>query len=259
MSALLEIQQSFQDYLLSDGADFLEAIKDSPKESRDVLAGAYYNGYRLRLIEVLENDFPQLHAFMGDTAFAGLAEEYIVAHPSDNPNARWFARHMAAHLASNAPYDEMPILREVASFEWALGLVFDAADGPTLEATDLASVAPEDWPGLCFHVTQAHRRLDLHCNATEVWTALDAGAAPPPPCSLPEPAAWLIWRHDLTATFRALEADEAWAFDAMARGQTFADICEGLSRWHAGEQAAARAAGLLGQWLQMGVIAGITV
>jgi hypothetical protein len=46
-----------------------------------------------------------------------------------------------------------------------------------------------------------------------------------------------------------MERDEAWAFEAAAGGASFADLCGGLGRVKAGDQAATRAAGLLRVWI----------
>ena len=47
-----------------------------------------------------------------------------------------------------------------------------------------------------------------------------------------------------------LPADEAWAFDAMRRGEDFAAICEGLCGFVEPDRAAFRAAGLVKTWIE---------
>ena len=42
----------------------------------------YANAYFARLIECLGESFPVLQRALGDEAFAGLAADYLVAHPS---------------------------------------------------------------------------------------------------------------------------------------------------------------------------------
>ena len=82
MSSLKELQESFQRGVLAGDDSFLNEIKGSAKESRDVLFGVYRNAYVLRLVEVLTEDYEQLHAYLGDAGFAKLAHAYIAAHLS---------------------------------------------------------------------------------------------------------------------------------------------------------------------------------
>jgi Putative DNA-binding domain len=81
MTSLKALQESFQRGVLAGDDTILGEIKGSAKESRDVLFGVYRNAYVLRLIEVLTEDYEQLHAYLGDVAFAKLTRAYIDAHP----------------------------------------------------------------------------------------------------------------------------------------------------------------------------------
>ena len=69
-------------------------MNDSAKEQRKVLFGVYRNAYVARLAEILADDYEQLHAYLGDQAFAKLVKAYIDANPSDQRSARWFGRHL---------------------------------------------------------------------------------------------------------------------------------------------------------------------
>jgi len=53
--------------------------------------------------------------------------------------------------------------------------------------------------------------------------------------------------------------DEAWALDALQRGETFAAICDGLTEWIDAQNVAVHAAGLLKQWLTDSLISEIRV
>lgn len=84
-----------------------------------------------------------------------------------------------------------------------------------------------------------------------------AGQEPPALEQSDYPVAWLVWRQDLLTYFRSLNVDEAWALDALRRGETFAAICEGLTEWIDAQNVAVHAAGLLKQWLIDGLISEI--
>ena len=72
MTSLKQLQDSFQKALLVGDKTILSQIPDTPLESHDVLLGVYQYAYKARLVEFLENDYPQLHAYLGDEQFAEL-------------------------------------------------------------------------------------------------------------------------------------------------------------------------------------------
>ncbi|HEV2322083.1 MAG TPA: DNA-binding domain-containing protein, partial [Gammaproteobacteria bacterium] len=228
----------------------------------DALAGAeervrvYVEAYRLRLLEVLEDNYTGLHALVGDEEFDRLGRAYIDAHPSAHPSVRWFSRHLEGFLRETAPYSDHSYLAEMAAFEWAQGLVFDAADEPVARLEDLAAVTPDAWAGLRFSLHPATRLLALHWNVPQSWQALEAGEAPE--LQPHETAAsWLLWRAQLMSHWRSLGEDEAWALDALREGRNFGELCEGLCRWHAPEAVALQAASFLKLWLTDGLISAV--
>lgn len=254
MSDLTKLQADFQAYLLGDGqlGPFHAHIVDDPKVGAVRRLGIYHDAYRLRLIEVLASGYPKLHMLLGDERFDQEARAYIDAHPSSFRNVRWYGDAMRAHLAKTLP--QHPIAAELAGFEWALSLAFDAPDTPVLQVQDLAAIAPEDWGGLCFKLQPALQMLRLDWNTVAVWKALDAEQAPPAPERNPASEAWLIWRRDLNAHFRSLDTMEEAALRQALDGMCFADICAGLSDELPQQESAMQAANYLAAWLQEGML-----
>lgn len=211
----------------------------------------YADGYRLRLIEALETDYAAVKAAAGHKRFEQLARGFIAIHPSRHPNLRWYGAGFAAFLREALP--RRPVLAELAEFEWAIGLAFDAADAPVVTIEDLARVSPELWPMLSFTLHPAVQRLTLQTNAPALWAAVDQGR------TLRARRAgtartWAVWRRELMPRYRMLPADEAWALAAVARGRNFAQLCAGLCRWVPEEQAPMRAASLLKTWVVEGMV-----
>jgi hypothetical protein len=209
MTSLKALQDSFQRGLLAGDDTILDEIKDSTKEDRNVLFGVYRNAYVLRLIEVLADDYEQLHAYVGDKPFAKLARAYIHAHPSDRRSARDFGRHMPQFLRQAEAYTKHPELAEIAALEKALGDAFDGPDAEPLRLEQLASVAPQDWSRLVLQPHPTAIRLTFTTNAADLWSALHAETAPPKPRRLVEPEAILVWRQAFMARFRPLPPEEA--------------------------------------------------
>jgi hypothetical protein len=258
--SLDDLQRAFQDYLLvSDATAFANAVRDTKKADRITLLDVYRDGYALRLIEVLTNDYPGVVAMCGPADFDHLSRAYIAAHPSHYPSVRWFGKHLADFAAGTAPYSRAPAVAEMARFEWALGDAFDAPDLAPIAADALIALAPEAWETLSFQPLPSLRLLTLAHDVAQAWQRRDE--VPSGDLEVErtaEPVTWVIWRPQLTSHFRSLEPDEAAMLGALTEGRPFPELCESLVA-HVGEESApARAAGLLRGWVEAGMIASFT-
>ena len=212
----------------------------------------YATAYRLRLLEALETDYPGLRAWLGADAFRDMGLAYLDRHPSRHPSIRWFGAHLPRFLSETAPYTNKPLLADLARFEWSQSEVFDDRDSPVTDGAELATLPPEQWPGLTFHLIPARRRLRLRADIPALWQALTGEAEAPP--ATPAATGWLLWRANLQIRWRSLGDDEAWALEAAAHRSPFSELCEGLCRWHPPEQAPAAAVGFLKRWLEDGLV-----
>lgn len=253
MSGLAALQGAFQGDLLGAETGVLDRLRSTSKADAAALLQVYRDAYLLRLIEALADDHPALAKLLGEDAFAALTRAYAAAHPSRHPSIRWFGAKLPGFLGQTPPWAERPWLAELAAFERSLRDAFDAADAAPIGLEAMAAVAPEAWPGLRFRFLPSLRRLDLAWSVARTWKE-DAA-----PERLDAPVAWAFWRPELVTEYRSLDPDEAWAIDAAGSGQTFAELCEGLLRWHAPDQAPARAAGLLRAWLDQRMLAAVLV
>lgn len=261
-ATLRKLQRDVQHHVLVSNGQSLQQVTrhvvSTAKVSADQRLSIYAKGYRLRLIEALGTEFETLKAVAGDAAFDRLCRSFITAHPSRNPNLRWYGDQLAAHLATTPPFSRRPVLAEIARFEWAIGLCFDAADDPVLGFEALAAMPGPSWPGLRFSLHASVQTLDLAWNAPDLFQQRDSGVALKAKRSR-RSHPWCIWRRDLTPRFRRLPEDEAWALAAVARGVPFACICEGLARWVGDDTAALRAATLLRTWVNEQMVSAVQV
>ncbi|BAO45279.1 HvfC/BufC N-terminal domain-containing protein [Thiolapillus brandeum] len=220
--------------------------KADAQERMDLYAGAY----RARLVDSLGEDFPGLWSMLGDDQFYRLCLEYIRRHPSVWTSIRWFGSHMVEFLKTNPPYMDFPQVAEMAAFEWAQGLVFDAEHSPSLSLDELVARTPDQWPDMHFGFSPAMQRLDMEWNIPLLWAALDREDPELPELEQqPCPVGWVLWRQDLVPGWRRLDVDEAWALDRAREGVSFAQICEGLLEWVDETHAPLRAAGFLKTWV----------
>lgn len=254
MSSLQRTQTAFQNYLLQGNSPIVADVVGDERVDAHGRLGIYADAYRLRLIEALEGDFVALKAYVGPERFEEIARVYIEAHPSEHFSLRYYGRHMARFLTGTAPYKNEPLLAELATFDWALTDSFDAADSPVATISDMAQIAPNNWPQLVFVPHASVQRLNLEWNAPLIWKAADKEEPLPLPEKAPYSVGWVMWRQELQIYFRSLSVDEAFALDALVRGESFGAICEGLTEWIDAQNIAVHAAGLLKQWLSDGLI-----
>ncbi len=254
------LQQDMTGYLLgrADAASLQSAVKAAPGADAAARLDVYGHAYRERLRETLAQDYPVLLRLLGPAAFADLAYAYIAATPSRAPSIRWYGDGLAAFIAQQSGLP--PAAQDMAAFEWALGLAFDAADAAPLEVADLAAIPPQDWAGLRFLLHPALQMIGLRHAVPDWWLAVqdlaEAAALPAPPAESGEQA-WAVWRGSDGVRFRLLEADEADLLGAVGDQADFGSLCGLLAMGHGEMRAAPRAAGLLRNWVEDGWITGL--
>ena len=255
MTGLANLQALFQDHVISRTAEAVPAFVGNETASAEARLGVYYDAYRLRLIECLSVDFRGLCALMSAEAFESICLRYLEAHPSQNPNVRWFGRYLAEFLAADSACAGQPYLAEMARFEWARGLAFDAPNARVRTPDELAQTPAEDWPSLCLTFHPALQRSVFAWNIGPIWRAVSAEESIPGPEKLDKPEQWAVWRQGQTVYWRSLDDAEACAMDAFRNGRNFADVCAGLCAWIAEENVPVQMAGMLRQWVAEGLVA----
>lgn len=255
MTQLTKLQADFQAYLFDEvkGAAFKRQIFDDEKVGAKKRLGIYYDAYRLRIIEALVSAYPNLKALLGDDLFESIARSYIDKYPSTYRNMRWVGDKMQLHLQQTLL--QKPIAAEMAAFEWALGLAFDAEDLPVLTLQDLASIPPENWADLSFRLHPSVQLLDLKWNVLSAWKALNVGEVPPKLAKTNE--ACLVWRQNMGSYYRSLADAEYQALQLTAAGANFGELCEFLQKGATEEQATMQAAQYLSGWLNDNLITSI--
>jgi hypothetical protein len=257
MKELARLQRSFQRHVLRPGRAMAREVLETSRAGAARRLSVYADAYRLRLAEALGKDYPALRRLLGEPRFRALLLDFMAAQPSRFANLRWYGGSLARFLGSAPRWRGRPLLAELAEFEWALGLAFDAADAAVLDAGSVARVPAQDWPAMRLRLHPSVRLLGLRSNAPRLWRHLTGGMRTTRPRLRREPATWLIWRKVHTPFFRAVAADEAWALRTIGRGADFAALCAGLRRFAGRQQAAARAVQLLRNWLAEGLLCGL--
>jgi hypothetical protein len=254
---LTRLQTDFQAYLVDSqkAADFKNQMIDDAKVGVEKRLSIYADAYRIRIAEALATAYPKLKMLLGDDFFKKTAYEYIAKHPSTHQNMRWVGGEMASLLVLTLP--QHPVAAQLAQFEWALGLTFDAEDAPIASLHDLAKIAPENWPNLRFILHPSVQILPLKWNVVQIWNALDVENTPPNPANIDEPC--LVWRQGgdlagLNTHFRSIDHAECEALNSLLVGANFGDLCANLQSNLSEEEAIMHAAQYLAGWLNDGLI-----
>jgi len=249
------LQHAFQAYVLRREGPIAERVEPGQLADAQRRLAIYHDAYRSRLVEALGTDFEALIAAMGEDEFHSAVRAYVEATPSTFRNVRWYGGKLAAFLRETQPWGRTPWLADLAEFEWALTLAFDAADAPHVRFEDLAALPGDAWGRLGLRLHPSAHMVELRANAPVIRKAVDAGTPLPAPELAATAVTWLIWRKDLSPHFRSLSEPEAWALRAAREGQSFPEICAGLCEWIVPEEAAGAAAGWLRTWVDDQVIA----
>jgi hypothetical protein len=256
--SLADLQDGLQRRVLNADRAIEEHVVGSSPQDVAVRLAIYSDAYATRLREALASNYPALAKLLGASDFAALAAEYMAARVSRRPSIRYYGDEFAGFLVTAARYREVPLLAELAGWEWAMTEVFDAADAVALGADTLALVPAADWSDLCFDLHPALRLLELCWNVPPLWKALTSDQPRPAHELAARPQAWLQWRDGLQVVFRSVAADEACALRTLMSGGSFGELCGSLGDLVGEAQAPVRAAACLRGWLDAGLITGIS-
>jgi hypothetical protein len=256
---LAGLQREFQDYVLRRNPAVLEHVLGTGSADAATRMNVYADGYWLRLLEALETDYPGLRAIAGDEDFEALGRAFIEANPSTFRNLRWYGEPLGRFLETSPAWADRPELADMARFEWAMAMSFDALDAACLSREALTGVSAENWPRLSFIVHPAVQRVELTTNVTRAWSAQARSEELPQLRRETSRATWLLTRRRLQVRFRAMTPEEASAFSRLAARVSFGQWCGELGDVVGEDRAAERAVEFLNQWLADGALAGFAL
>jgi hypothetical protein len=254
MPRLDQVQDDFQRFMLRGDAAIEHHVLGTERVPVSTRLGIYSGGYGARLTEALQTNYPVLAQLLGESDFETLAAAYIRSHESSFASIRYYGNALETFLSQDPVYAAVPLLAELAGWEWAMTETFDAADAQVLEVEAIGGVPPEQWADLRFDWHPSIRRLQLTWNVPEIWNALTREMERPEPTVAAEPGQWLMWRRELTTYFRSMGPSEAAAFDAARSGSSFGELCDLVCTLLGEADAPAQAAGFLRDWVQSGLI-----
>ena len=255
LGQLQELQLAFRNHVLAQDSTIATHIISTADVDAATRLDVYAAGYRLRLVEVLEHDFPGVRALLSAPQFDVLARGYIETHPSAHYSLRWYGQYFATHIATLPIHETRPELAEMARFEWCWGECFDAADATPIDMEALAALPPNAWLDLTLDFLPGIRNTNVKFNTVEMWQAAKQESTLQTTQRLSAATEVLLWRHALNVRWRSLERDETAAINAARDGADFPQLCDTLiAAGIAEDDVPLRAATLIKRWLHEGLI-----
>jgi hypothetical protein len=240
-------------YLTDDELTIAQQVAEHGGISRDARLHIYKNAYQMRLKETIDNDHELLGMYLGDDLFDQMVSGYVKTYPSNNTSLRNFADLLPEFLAKYPPFNNYPLISELARFERLLMVAFDAADAERFTREVLLTIPHEQWPDLVFRFHPSVQISHFSFNTVETWQALKQESAPEPAKKMP--STWLLWRnHQRLTEFRSLTKEEFLLIELMLKGNDFANLCDYLVTQHQGEDISPLALEYLLRWVDDGIL-----
>ncbi len=259
MNRLADLQHAVQRAVLGKSGVAESLVAKPPTGTQAGRLAVYKNAYSLRLTEFIAHDYEKLRTYLGDVRFNEMASRYILAHPSDQPNARWFSRHLPDFLTSSPHYRRQPEIAELARLERAINESFDGPDHPIVTMAELAAVPPEHFASASFKIAPTVHRFAVTTNVSSLWASLKCEEPPPRPEDTAMPTEIMVWRQGLGSRFRILGAEEAMAIDSAREGLPFSIVCEMIAAFDDPENAGLRAASYLRGWIEAEIVSAVVI
>jgi hypothetical protein len=212
----------------------------------------YADAYFYRLLDCLKEDFPATAAVTGGPTFEDLVRAYLSRNPPTEPSIFYAGSHLADFLGDHPVGERWPFLAELARLERTLIEVFHGVDAPALSASEVAVIAPADWPSLRLRVHPALRILNCNWRVNDVLRAVESGTEWAEPAQ--EPVTLLVWRQASQVYYRELAPAERAALEAVSNWTEFAAVCQAFAARFEGADAAAAIKEMLTRWVADGLL-----
>lgn len=138
MSWLKKLQEKMFNDLIGQNynADYLE---NAPRMQ------VYTQGYYIRVLSVLGNDFELIQWILGKEKFESLVNDFITIHPSQEYNINNLGKSFSQYIIRHVITQEHPFLPELADYEWSLGYSQMLEKKQPADFSQLQSVSMEKW------------------------------------------------------------------------------------------------------------------
>ena len=226
-------------------AEAAEFIKPNDRLNSFERLEIYNRQYWFRLLDCLYDDYPGLHAVLGERKFLKLATAYLARYPSDSFALRDLGARLEQFLREEpqwtTPREELAL--DTARFEWAQIVAFDSLSKPPITTDEILDTPPDK---LRLELQPYVSLLSLHYAVDDFLIALKKratdglrGEASNAVESAPKASArrkrirlparadihLAVHRHDNRLYFKRLEPEAFAILSALNRGVTVENAC----------------------------------
>ena len=250
MTALKELQQQFQSFLLAGDSSIISELAPLPNQSVKNRLDIYRNGYFVRLHNNLADDFPGLKAELGEQKFKELISAYLQNYPSNHYSITHIGEKLAAFIQEK--YAE-PFWTELALFEYEMIVASLAENKPWLDLAWLANIPPEQQMQLKFRWHPSVKKQSFYFNTPEYWQALLTKRR----VTLrtrKNLATYLIWNYQHEIYFMSLSKSEMHFATAITQQLNFVEVCEAIADSMPEEKLIPWVAKTVRNWVQQGIL-----
>jgi hypothetical protein len=185
----------------------------------------YRNNVFWSLVEALKSRFPATAAIVGEEFFTAMAGEYIGREPPRSPLLLAYGDTLADFVTRFEAASSLPYLPDVIRLEAARSHAYHAADCLPLDASDLATIAPERLPLIVLRPHPSIAVIRSYYPVVTIW-AMNSGEMP-----LGDIEDWqgedaLVVRPAMTVHVLKLGPGGAVFVAALAQGRTLGDAVE---------------------------------
>ena len=215
----------------------------------------YREQFWLRHVHCLVEDFPVLHALVGEAAFETLVQAYLAAHP---PTA-FQLRHLGDRFADFLATKDDPLLADLARVEWAYVDAFDAADAPPLDPNAVAAIPEDAWTGARLRLHPSLQLLRLAFPAHEMRAKWWEDKERRPIERVPPRASTIgVYRHKLLLYTEEMDAIAFDMLERLARGETLGAAGDAVAR-SSGADVESEIGGWFTRWAGLGWISAVDI
>ncbi|MEP3050626.1 MAG: DNA-binding domain-containing protein [Erythrobacter sp.] len=259
-ASLAEKQAAFMSAILDDSAKLPEGWGNSQAIGIQI----YRGNYRSALMGAFDETFERTARYVGEAPFKQVAAHHAIA----NPPGSWTVDDAGLGFDQTCVqlFTNNPEVAELAWLEWTMLQLAKAADSKPINAADFAASSAEfsdqDWTNLRLEFQPCSASRIVHHDLSAIWHSLSEDQSGALELGTVQERGCLVWREGERPTFIHVEPTESAAFAAFMDGANYGEVCEILAGQDADpdaiQQAAMDIGGMLGRWINEGIVTGIS-
>ena len=203
----------------------------------------------------LELIYPVCRTIVGEDYFGQIAQQYIEAYPSRQPDLNAYGEYWPDFLqqliAADTALQELPYLADLARLEWHYHAAYFADNDPGIDFVALQQVSPSRQGDIYWHCSAALAVMQSAHPLYAIWHGNREGRAVDSVTGLSEPECLCIYRSGFEIVVDIIDSSSYALLRGMLDGKTMGQLLA--------EESAAGVDALLPQWVQRGWIGGFSL